>query len=144
MSQYWEIVTDEIDRSTGIENIIGRGGGTSGGVDYNTLMKILKDYVRKEEGKGLSSNDFTDEDLEKLDSIEANAEENTIESISVNNVHINPDQQKNVNISVPTKVSQLTNDSGYAKLLSKSTCANYADSYVGKAKIALVNENNTS
>lgn len=38
---------------------------------------------------------------------------NTIESISVNGTNVPPDQNKNVNITVPTKTSDLTNDSDF-------------------------------
>ena len=39
---------------------------------------------------------------------------NTIESISVNGTAVTPDAQKNVDIDVPTKISDLTNDSNFA------------------------------
>lgn len=42
-----------------------------------------------------------------------NAEENTIDSISVNGVAQTPDANKNVDINVPTKTSDLTNDSEF-------------------------------
>lgn len=47
----------------------------------------------------------------RVDEIETEGgEPNTIESISVNGTSITPDAQKNVEISVPTAVSELTND----------------------------------
>ena len=72
-------------------------------------------FVTKEEGKGLSKNDFTDELKTKLDGIEAKAQVNKIENIKVNGlgIEIGPDD-KSVDIAVPTKVSQLENDSNYA------------------------------
>ena len=72
-------------------------------------------FVLKEEGKGLSTNDFTDELQTKLNGIEDKAQVNKIESIKVNGegIEIGPDD-KSVNISVPIKVSQLQNDSNYA------------------------------
>lgn len=50
------------------------------------LTDALAGKVDTEEGKGLSANDFTDTLLEKLNGIEAGAEVNVIESISLNNV----------------------------------------------------------
>lgn len=48
---------------------------------------------------------------DKVDTIiDEGGEPNTIETISVNNTGITPDVNKNVNITVPTKVSDLTND----------------------------------
>ena len=43
----------------------------------------------------------------------ANAEPNVIDSISVNNTVVVPDANKNVNIDVPTEISELNNDAGY-------------------------------
>lgn len=43
----------------------------------------------------------------------ANAEANTIDTISVNNTTITPDANKNVDITIPTATSDLLNDSGF-------------------------------
>lgn len=51
-------------------------------------------------------------DKTKLNGIESGAEVNVIEGVSVNNTAI-PIANKAVNISIPTKTSDLTNDSGY-------------------------------
>ena len=67
--------------------------GLSG--DYATREELeegLKGKVDAEEGKGLSSNDFSSEEKEKLEGIEDGAQKN---------------------VPVPTKVSELENDSGY-------------------------------
>lgn len=56
----------------------------------------------------MSSSDFS-----KLQTIENSAEENIIETIKVNNTALTPDANKAVNITVPTKTSDITNDSGY-------------------------------
>lgn len=56
-------------------------------------------------------------------------EPNTIETIKVNGSPLKPDGSKAVDISVPTKVSQLTNDSGYqtaANVEQTLTSKNYA------------------
>lgn len=87
--------------------------------DYNKLLDenrlaqlwalIKGKFVQAETGKGLSTNDFTTEEKNKLSNIEAGADENIIEGIAVNNVDMAP-VNKRVNIVVPTKVSDLTND----------------------------------
>lgn len=56
-------------------------------------------------------------------------EPNTIETIKVNGSPLEPDGSKAVDISVPTKVSQLQNDSGYqtaANVEQTLTSKNYA------------------
>ena len=78
------------------------------------LRAELNKKVDKVNGKGLSTNDFTNELKDKLDSIESGAEVNTIESISVNGIQ-QEITNKNVNITVPepdipTKTSDLIND----------------------------------
>lgn len=60
-----------------------------------------------------TDNNFTTALKNKLDAIEAGAEVNTIESISVNGTAQTIDANKNVDITVPTQTSDLTNDSGY-------------------------------
>ncbi len=52
------------------------------------------------------------EDKKKLDNIEAGAQANVIESVKVNGTALEVAADKSVNVAVPTKVSQLTNDSG--------------------------------
>ena len=72
-------------------------------------------FVAQETGKGLSSNDFTAEEKTKLQGIEAGADENIIESITVNGTAVTP-ENKTVAITipaVPTNVSAFTNDAGY-------------------------------
>lgn len=82
----------------------------------------LKTYfVKQESGKGLSTNDLTNELKSSYDDAvtkanaltTAGAEANTINTIKVNGVASTPDSSKAVDITVPTKVSALTNDSGY-------------------------------
>ena len=65
------------------------------GGDYVTREELeegLKGKVDAEEGKGLSSHDFSSEEKEKLEGIEDGAQKN---------------------VPVPAKVSELENDSGY-------------------------------
>lgn len=63
-------------------------------------------------GKGLSTNDYTSAEKQKLSGIASDAQANVIESVKVNGTKVEP-SSKSVDISVPTKVSQLTNDSGF-------------------------------
>ena len=72
-------------------------------------------FVAQETGKGLSSNDFTAEEKTKLREIEAGADENIIESITVNGTIVTP-ENKTVAITipiVPSNISAFTNDAGY-------------------------------
>ena len=54
-----------------------------------------------------------DQAVAKLSGVETGAQENVIEVVKVNNSALTPDSNKAVNITVPTKVSQLDNDSQY-------------------------------
>ena len=63
-------------------------------------------------GKGLSTNDYTSEEKQKLSGIASGAQVNVIESVKVNGTKLTP-SSKAVDVTVPTKTSQLTNDSGY-------------------------------
>ena len=65
------------------------------------LTEALAGKVSAEEGKGLSENDFTDTLFQKLNGIEAGAEVNVIESISLNSVPLEI-SGKAVNIPIAT------------------------------------------
>ena len=65
------------------------------------LTEALAGKVDAEEGKGLSENDFTDTLLEKLNGIEAGAEVNVIEIVSLNSVPLEV-TSKAVNIPIAT------------------------------------------
>lgn len=73
---------------------------------------LLNGKVNVVSGKGLSTNDFTNEDKTKLNGIESGAQVNKIESVKVNG-STQTITNKSVDISVPTKTSQISNDSGY-------------------------------
>ena len=62
-------------------------------------------------GKGLSANDYTNAEKNKLSGIASGAQANVIESVKVNGTALTP-SAKSVDVTVPTKVSQLTNDRG--------------------------------
>lgn len=77
------------------------------------LQDQLDSKVNSITGKGLSTNDYTTKEKTKLSGIAEGADVSTIKSISKNGTALSIDSNKNVNIEVPTKVSQLSNDSGY-------------------------------
>lgn len=100
----------------------------------HVLGLIKTKFVQKESGKGLSSNDFTDDEktklstlkaygvatseeagllssnnLSKLNAIEEGAEKNIINTVKRNGTLVNVDSGE-VDIKVPTKFSDLVND----------------------------------
>ena len=72
----------------------------------------LNGKVDKVDGKGLSTNDYTTAEKNKLSGIASGAQVNVIETVKVNNAALTP-SSKAVNITVPTKTSDITNDSGF-------------------------------
>lgn len=72
----------------------------------------LNKKVDKVSGKGLSTNDFTNDDKSKLDNIDSRAQVNTIEKIKVNGTEL-AITGKAVDITVPTDNNQLANGKGY-------------------------------
>lgn len=76
------------------------------------LDLIFANKVDKETGKGLSSNDYTANEKTKLAGIAAGAQVNVLEGIQRNGSTVTI-TNKIANISVPTKTSDITNDSGY-------------------------------
>ena len=86
-------------------------GTTLDGIPDGSTRK-LSNYVVKDGSKVLSTNDFTTAEKNKLDSIANGAQVNVIETVKVNNTALTP-SSKAVNITVPTKTSDLTNDSNF-------------------------------
>ena len=83
--------------------------------DYATneeLTNKLKTKVDAVPGKGLSTNDYTSAEKEKLSNIAENAQVNVIETIKVNGT-TKTITDKAVNINVPTSLSELNNDSKF-------------------------------
>lgn len=88
-------------------------------IDYNILAyfkakldTLLGAKVDKIDGKGLSSNDYTSTEKTKLAGIAAQAQVNVLEGIQKNGQTVTI-TNKIANISVPTKTSDITNDSGF-------------------------------
>ena len=69
----------------------------------------LDKKVDKVAGKGLSTKDYTTDEKNKLARIAAGAQVNVIESVKVNGT-AQTISNKEIDIPVPTKLSQLTND----------------------------------
>ena len=67
---------------------------------FTRIINKLNKKVDSVEGKGLSTNDFTNEEQTKLSEIEDGAQVNTIETISLNGTNVEPDEAKNVEIKV--------------------------------------------
>ena len=92
-------------------------------LDKKASSDDLANKVDKETGKGLSENDFTDTLKSNYDSAyshstsahaPSDAEKNVIVGIQKNGTDLTPNTNtRKVNITVPTKVSELSNDSGY-------------------------------
>ena len=83
--------------------------------DYATneaLTNGLKGKVDAVTGKGLSTNDYTTAEKNKLTGIAENAQVNIIEAIEVNG-NTQTVTDKVINITVPTKTSDLVNNSNY-------------------------------
>lgn len=72
----------------------------------------LNGKVDKVDGKGLSTNDYTTAEKNKLSGVASGAQVNAIETVKVNGAALTP-TSKAVNITVPTKTSDITNDSGF-------------------------------
>lgn len=81
------------------------------------IKSALDGKVDVVSGKGLSTNDYTSAEKQKLSGIANGAQVNVIESVKVNGTKLTP-SSKAVDVTVPTKTSQLTNDSGYQSATS--------------------------
>lgn len=110
-------------------------------VGLQHLIGLIKDkFVQKERGKGLSTNDYTNEEkqklstlktynvatdteaglmsssnLKKLNNISDGAERNSIDKIKRNGTLVNVSNRE-VDISVPTKISELVDDKNLADI----------------------------
>lgn len=73
----------------------------------------LAKKVNAVSGKVLSTNDYTTAEKNKLAGIASGAQANTITTVKVNGTALTPDTNKAVNVTTPTKTSQLTNDSDF-------------------------------
>lgn len=88
---------------------------------WEKIKTKFNDKVDKENGKSL----MTDEEKNKLATIAECAEKNTIVGVSRNGTLLTPDSDRVVEIDIPMKTSELTNDSTY------QTAADVAETIVG-------------
>lgn len=72
----------------------------------------LSNLVSKDGSKVLVTNDYTNADKNKLAALPTSAKTNVIETIKVNGTALQV-SNKSVNVTVPTNISQLTNDSNF-------------------------------
>lgn len=77
---------------------------------YN-LAETFAEKVDKEQGKGLSSNDYTNDDKQKLTGIEAGAQVNVIEHILLNDIEVPPQEINNVQHTVALVVKEFDDES---------------------------------
>ncbi len=119
------------DTGAGEDNIIEdvKVNNNSLPVTSKSVNIDLTGYVEKETGKGLSTNDYTTTEKNKLAGIEASADVNIIENIKVNGV-AQTITNKAVDISVPINTSDLNNDSDFVTsndLSPVATSGSYTD-----------------
>lgn len=99
--------------------------------------KIKATFVAKESGKGLSSNDYTAGEKSKLSGIATGAQVNVIEKINVNGT-AQSISSKAVSLTIPTKTSEITNDSGYQTSSQVSSAITSAISGITSFKYQVV------
>lgn len=85
-----------------------------------------------------TDNNYTTAEKTKLEGVETGAEANVIETVKVNGTALTPDAQKAVDVTVPTKVSDLTND-GDGTTGSRFATETYVDQNGGKIDKIKVN-----
>lgn len=93
-------------------NIVLYAGDISDVYSKTSVDSIANTKVDKVTGKGLSTNDYTTVEKNKLSGIANGAQVNLIETVSVNGTALVP-ASKAVNVVIPTKVSDITNDTGF-------------------------------
>lgn len=79
---------------------------------WEKIKNALSGKVDKVDGKGLSSNDYTSTEKTKLANVASGAQVNVLEGIQKNGDTVQI-VNKIANISVPTKTSDIANDSGF-------------------------------
>lgn len=98
------------------------------------IKELVSTKVDKVEGKGLSSNDYTSNEKTKLAGIAGGAQVNVLEGIQKNGNTVTV-TNKIANISVPTKTSDITNDSGYITSSSVPTATTTTPKMDGTASV---------
>lgn len=134
--QYFKTKLDTANDEKYVAKESGKGLSTN---DYTTPEKTKLAGIEEGANKTVVDVDLNKESTNpvqnkaiatKLEEITTQGgEPNTIETIKVNGSALTPDGSKAIDISVPTKVSQLQNDSGYqtaANVEQTLTSKNYA------------------
>lgn len=117
--------------------------------DERTLWNTVSNKVDKVTGKALSTNDLTDALKSNYDTAythsqsahaPSSAEKNIIVTVKKNGTALSVDSNRAVNITVPTKVSELTNDAKYITGITvdtalSSTSSNPVENSVVKAAL---------
>ena len=80
--------------------------------EIDDIYTALEGKVDVVDGKGLSTEDYTTAEKTKLAGIATGAQANVIESVKVNGTALTV-TNKAVDVTVPTKTSDITNDSGF-------------------------------
>ncbi len=99
---YYDSVTKELVFVThdGNEIRVPIGDILTGIATESWVNAQLLNYVQKESGKGLSTNDYTNQDMAKLDGIEANAQVNILEGVQVNGTDLEiADKKVNIDLT---------------------------------------------
>lgn len=94
----------------------------------------VDNFVKKEEGKGLSSNDYTNDEKDKLSNIEENAQINTIEIIKINGVTQNI-VNKTIDLDIKSIVENAVNT-------TVSSAYQYRGSVTDASQLPTTNLNN--
>ena len=101
--------------------------GVMSSTDYSKLAGIDADnIVYKEKGKGLSSNDYTNAEKEKLAGIEEGAQVNIIQQIKVDGTALTV-TNKSVNIPLSEKIGEVVGSKLTTAYKYKGTVANPSD-----------------
>ena len=98
------------------------------------IKELVNGKVDKVDGKGLSTNDYTSDEKTKLTGIATGAQVNVLEGIQKNGDTVTI-TNKIANITVPTKTSDITNDSGFITSSSVPTATTTTPKMNGTAAI---------
>lgn len=113
--------------------------------EVNSNTTAIGNKVDKEEGKGLSSNDYTTTEKNKLNGIAEGAQVNVIETVKVNGTALTP-SNKAVNIDVPAAtVTGVQSGDKFLTLTNKLLSVTASLKYDTKAKkIQLIGKDGTA
>ena len=101
---------------------------------WEKIKGLVSEKVDKVDGKGLSTNDYTSDEKTKLAGIASGAQVNVLEGIQKNGDTVTI-TNKIANITVPTKTSDITNDSGFITSSSVPTATSTTPKMDGIAAI---------